>query len=1136
MSTLAGEIQNNSHNNNPNESERLPQRAQDNQNIASFLQSISSSLHEQEQTALQTSDTDPAKLDILITLGNSYNMLYKHTGALHHLRNVARCFEEAVLLDIEDEAILIECLDNVAIAYQSLFEALREQKYIEKAIGYLNRAISLMQDTNSEIPQRLNDLGDAYESLSKYFGRQDSISKAIECYERALPLISNSNQAKAICLSNLGIVYFQLFKNQGIREHAEVATRHLELAVSLTPDGHPGKAASLTNLGNAYESLFEHFGVQNFIEKAIVCKQQAVSITPGDHPERAAFLNNLGNSYQAHFERLGVLKYIDQAIICKEQAVSMTLDGDPRKPGRLSNLGNAYRLSFDRSDILDHIEKSLKYNQMAVYLTPDNDVQRASRLVNLGTTYQILFKRLGDQEHLKQAILCGEEAVSLTSDNHTEKPMYLNNLGAVYQSSYSSLGQKDDIFRAINCYESVLLLTPDNHLDRPRRISNLGTAYQMLYESEGSQESLEKTLRYKELAVSLTPESHKYKTLFLNNLSNTLWVAYERLGLLEYGQKSIEMSKCAALSISGHPLARLNAGRNWAQRSAILGLPPLEAYTQCMHLLPRIVWLGVSVHDRFESITPDVRELISEAGAAALSAKRYDLALEWLEQGRCFIWSQLLQLRTPLEKLSCTYPGLALELREISNRLDQDSISQSETTRRAGGLSTLHDAAEMHHRWAEKREEIIDNIRALPEFEDFLLPAKANKLLRCVHGRTLVVLNTNRLGFGALIIKANASKIDYIPLGAHNYQAMEQAYQDLESCIQDEGLRRPVWAPSDPPANSFRRIMAIIWYDVVQPVLSHLEISRVLPPDDLPHITWCLAGSLSGLPVHAAGDYDDPCKILFNLAVSSYIPNIGYLERPYSAPNAFTGMLTVSHASAMNGMSYLPGAQAETVQLITKFDGFKCTQMQEDDATSEAVLAAMADHSWVHFACHASQNRTDPLKSAFHLHDKDLDLATIYKSSLENVQFAFLSACQTASGDSSLPDEVTHLAAGLLMVGYSSVIATMWSISDAHAPLIAEKVYEHMVNGAPDYRKAPLALHKALSDLRNQNGADNFAQWVPYIHIGHCPVVPTRRHNRWTVFTSLLAFLLIFAAAALCWMYSSIDTHMILRVWTTIAY
>lgn len=45
---------------------------------------------------------------------------------------------------------------------------------------------------------------------------------------------------------------------------------------------------------------------------------------------------------------------------------------------------------------------------------------------------------------------------------------------------------------------------------------------------------------------------------------------------------------------------------------------------------------------------------------------------------------------------------------------------------------------------------------------------------------------------------------------------------------------------------------------------------------------------------------------------------------------------------------------------------------------------------------------------------------------LKNALFAYLSACETAKGDSERPDQAVHLAAAMLFVGFRSIVATMW--------------------------------------------------------------------------------------------------------------
>ena len=105
-------------------------------------------------------------------------------------------------------------------------------------------------------------------------------------------------------------------------------------------------------------------------------------------------------------------------------------------------------------------------------------------------------------------------------------------------------------------------------------------------------------------------------------------------------------------------------------------------------------------------------------------------------------------------------------------------------------------------------------------------------------------------------------------------------------------------------------------------------------------------------------------------------------------------------------------------------------------------------------------------------------------TSLPNARIAFLSACETATGQENLPDEAVHLAAGMLAAGFKSVIGTMWAISDSAAPIVAERFYARLLkDGKVEDGKAAGALHYAVEDLRKRDPSD-FMAWVPFIHIG----------------------------------------------------
>jgi len=155
----------------------------------------------------------------------------------------------------------------------------------------------------------------------------------------------------------------------------------------------------------------------------------------------------------------------------------------------------------------------------------------------------------------------------------------------------------------------------------------------------------------------------------------------------------------------------------------------------------------------------------------------------------------------------------------------------------------------------------------------------------------------------------------------------------------------------------------------------------------------------------------------------------------------------------------------------------------------------MDAYSCIHFACHATQNTTKPLQSGFYLHDGQLELSEIMKQQLIGADLAFLSACQTSTGNEKLSEEAVHLAGGMLAAGYRGVVATMWSIKDRHGPGIAEDFYKHLISHGADDKMgleglssdgAAHALHYAIQQVQKtlDNSESSLLTWVPYVHFG----------------------------------------------------
>jgi CHAT domain-containing protein len=259
----------------------------------------------------------------------------------------------------------------------------------------------------------------------------------------------------------------------------------------------------------------------------------------------------------------------------------------------------------------------------------------------------------------------------------------------------------------------------------------------------------------------------------------------------------------------------------------------------------------------------------------------------------------------------------------------------------------------------------------------------------------------------------------------------------------------------------------------------------------LSRIWWCPTGPLISLPIHAAGFYgkDDTFgSKLSDFVISSYTPSLAALVegfRPKSQSQQEFQLLAVAQRSAI-GQNPIPGTKEEIKQIEQCAGGrIPVLTVVEHEATIERVEEEIKKAAWVHFACHGVQNMAAPTQSGLLLAgSSQLTLETIIKLSLPHADFAFLSACQTATGDKKLDEEAVHLAAGMLLAGYRGLIATMWSIEDNDAPQVARDVYDHMLKiSPPDSTRAAEALHIAVQNLR-ASGKKSFFHWVPFIHVG----------------------------------------------------
>jgi CHAT domain-containing protein len=195
-------------------------------------------------------------------------------------------------------------------------------------------------------------------------------------------------------------------------------------------------------------------------------------------------------------------------------------------------------------------------------------------------------------------------------------------------------------------------------------------------------------------------------------------------------------------------------------------------------------------------------------------------------------------------------------------------------------------------------------------------------------------------------------------------------------------------------------------------------------------------------------------------------------------------MLSVVQPSAP-GATSIPYTKKELECIQRHIGNREHAILNGHEGSKQRVTRAMRDSNWVHLACHGRQRPDEPTKSALILEDGHLTLEEIIKLNLPNAEFAYLSACQTTTGEESLSDEAVHIAAGMLLAGYRGIVATMWSIQDDLAPEVADEFYRRIMEGEgrPDNRRAAEALHFAVQKLRKR-GDVPLTSWIPFVHLG----------------------------------------------------
>ena len=154
------------------------------------------------------------------------------------------------------------------------------------------------------------------------------------------------------------------------------------------------------------------------------------------------------------------------------------------------------------------------------------------------------------------------------------------------------------------------------------------------------------------------------------------------------------------------------------------------------------------------------------------------------------------------------------------------------------------------------------------------------------------------------------------------------------------------------------------------------------------------------------------------------------------------------------------------------------------EASERHALSLDASARCVHFACHGLLDEDFPLDSALALsadasgQDNGLLQAwEVFENVRLDADLVTLSACETALGKEMGGEGLIGLTRAFQYAGARSVLASLWSVSDASTAEFMARFYRHLFSGTPKSE----ALRLARAEMAHEKGAPS----ASYAHPAH---------------------------------------------------
>lgn len=907
-------------------------------------------------------------------------------------------------------------------------DALTSQARFKEALPYYQRGLALCEKNHDFKASWifLSKMGNLYGCLGDFTTSLDYYLKSLELSEKI-----KEEPLRGASLTNAGLMYHNLGRYQ---EALESYDRALKIFLETGDRFSTGKVYGMTGL--VRYSLCQY-------SRALECQQKSLTIADelGDRELRA---QSLGDAAPCH-ARLGNFQ---QAYQCYKSALEIReKDGDTWNLGRLTcGLGTLYSQWSYYTEALECFEKARKESL---------ECGDRSNLWNVNSGLGHAYINLGKPEKALEYYE-GARALSVEMGDLKGQGIALNDIGFVQFILH-------DYRKAIDCFANALRIAHQAK-DEGAQVS----AYRNLAELCHYIRDYRRALEFLEKALQLSRESGaRGDEIILLNLMGTV---YRSTGEYEKAFDSYEKAWKLALSLNdqrkayetlyGQGLTFMATGND--DQAIVFLQMAVVALEACKGRL------GIEEYEiGFMSNKMDVYEKLVQL---LLKKGKYRDAWHFAERSRAKTFLEMLES----EKIDFRAYGSPESVRREKQingeilRLSEDIEEEKDENKRRELIRALE----------VKKKEYEDIIAALKRSNPEYLALRKVEIVSLENIQASIDGDTCVLEY---YVTGDRSYLFLIEKDRFEVVSIPAGEEELKKAVI--ALRRKIVTRSD-CREDVKALSRVLFPSQTLIRLKRAGRLVFIPHSVLHYVPFCMLVDDHGKYLVKGHEIlNEPSASVWKLCMDKKRPQVaGIVAYALGGSEGAFGIAREGGIRTLDLISPerseigpLPATADEVREISSLYPGG--TALIGPEMTSDRVRSTIKGKNIVHFATHGILSPDYPLLSGLLLYDGLMTIPDIFSLDL-SASLVVLSACNTGVGKLSSGDEIVGMARAFMYAGSSTVISTLWSVSDESTAKLMKRFYENLKTGSPEGRALQYA-QKALMD----EYADPF-YWAPFTVTG----------------------------------------------------